>query len=221
MALNLASVKYVDDIDKILISGYIREMFTVVPPELIEHIIVLFYYEYDRLHEKEHGHLLTIIDEMTVTNKSNRDHYQNALLTKTVESGIFCWKFRLDAIGRRGRDRWDCLIGIWNTKSKNPTAVQGSFTTNDCEGYAFVTLAGKLTNPKSPGNYWKEYGKKCDVGQEIEMILDMDKLELSYKIDDVPYGVAFPHLKNSSYRAAIYFYDKGSSITLLSSRRIG
>ena len=46
------------------------------------------------------------------------------------------------------------------------------------------------------------------------MILDLDELTLSYNIDGKDYGKAFD-VEKSKYRAAVYLYNKGATVTLL------
>ena len=72
------------------------------------------------------------------------------------------------------------------------------------------------TNPRSPGNCGSKYGVRCKNGDIIEMILNLNTLCLSYKINEKNYGTAFKNIENTSYRAAITFFVNGEKVTLIS-----
>ena len=46
------------------------------------------------------------------------------------------------------------------------------------------------------------------------MILDLNKLKLSFIIDGVDYGTAFD-VEKCKYRAAVFLRNKGDSVTIL------
>ena len=108
------------------------------------------------------------------------------------------------------------MIGVSTVSNEND-----ELTVNDPYGangkaFGFVSIAGQLTDPTAFGNYTREYGAKCSkIGDVIEMILDFDKLELRYCINDKDYGKAHTINKESKYKGIVTFSDDGESVRLL------
>ena len=87
------------------------------------------------------------------------------------------------------------------------------------EALGYISVAGRMSNPKSQGNYGIEYGESCKIGDIVEMVLDFDKLELRYFVNDKDQGKvnekAFMIEKNTKYRAFVSIYEPKSSVQLL------
>ena len=71
------------------------------------------------------------------------------------------------------------------------------------------------------GNKLKKYGNECKINDIITMILDLNNLTLSYKINDKDYGIAFADIENTEYRAAFYTDLPDTEIELVHSGYIG
>ena len=137
----------------------------------------------------------------------------SAFLKNTISEGIFHWKFKIKKITSSYMD-----IGIWKINSgEQKLAINTFFTRDKNSGYAFCVGFGTLVNPDdpnlNPGDLQK-YGKICQNGDIVEMILNLDDLTLKYIINDTDYGVAY-NIEKTSYKAAIYMYGRGSCIQLL------
>ena len=142
--------------------------------------------------------------------------YSSISMTKWIRpsTGIHAWKFKVDNI----KSSWH-VIGIWKCDKK--------FTDVYENGYGYIISAGYLTNPRDYGNLGKGYGTvvrddwverryKCKNGDLIEMIVDMDKLSISYKVNDKDFGVAFEEIDETEYRAGITTCYRDSRYTFIS-----
>ena len=47
------------------------------------------------------------------------------------------------------------------------------------------------------------------------MMLDLDKLTLSFKVNDAVYGIAYNNIKQAKYRAAVWFWSEFDAITII------
>ena len=67
------------------------------------------------------------------------------------------------------------------------------------------------------GSFQEANGWCCKEGDVVEIILDIDKLELRYKIpsnaDEI---IAFEGIENTEYRAGIAMYNDGDAIQFIS-----
>ena len=61
---------------------------------------------------------------------------------------------------------------------------------------------GVITRPNSHGVYGKEYGKKCQTGDEIIMYLDLIEYTLKFSVNGIDYGNAYDKINKAEYRAA-------------------
>ena len=89
-----------------------------------------------------------------------------------------------------------------------------SYFTEYGKGYGFDPVGAILTNREGHTDDTLKYGVKCKNGTIIEMILNLNELTLSYKIDGKSYGKAFD-VEKHGYRAAVYMMEINDSITLL------
>ena len=138
----------------------------------------------------EYGDILHAFGTISC-NAYNKDHNQ----------GVYKWKFKLNKYG-------GMKIGVWN-KSSQPHTTDGDFTNGGTEGYAY----------DRESNLFKErnYGVDLKTGDIVDMILDLrgsDTKSLSFKINNIDYGIAYRNIKGGEYRMAVSLY-KGDSITIL------
>ena len=66
-------------------------------------------------------------------------------------------------------------------------------------------------------SYGKPFGDKCHDGDVIDMILDMNKCKLFYKLNNETYGKPID-VKPANYRAVVSFYYVDDRIKLLEYR---
>ena len=100
------------------------------------------------------------------------------------------------------------LIGIWRIQS-HPPQTDTLFTSGKNKGYTF-DLTGEKTDPKDGYCHGLKYGIDCVDGDVIEMILDLTQLTLSFKINDIDYGVAYENIIKDKYRLGVWLYKKDS-----------
>eukprot|EP01083_Nonionella_stella_P178411 630144_1 len=123
-------------------------------------------------------------------------------LSNVVKTGVHRWRFLL-----KKSDDYTVHIGIWKTKHQ---LVTDDYLTDDKACYSYsVFHAGLL----GAGN--DSYGRRCTQGDKVDMLLDLNKLELSYFVNDKDYGVAF-RVDETEYRAAVSLFNQGDIVELVS-----
>ena len=146
---------------------------------------------------------------------STKGRNQTAFLKTIISSdigNIFYWKFKFDLHIENGVI--GTAIGIWKTNIGDIIKLKNScfcWWGNNC--YTFISAKAKLTN----GDYGvsdKSYGIKCKTNDIVEMIVDMKKLEIKFKVNNIDYGKAYD-IEDTTYRAAVYLNDVGNKIRLL------
>ena len=179
-------------------------------PMLVKQICLCYYaQEKDKWDIKLKGDYIIINDDIVSCDIEKHRNFQSAFLSKKISSGIHHWKFELIKFNI---DQWN-LFGIWKTNSGVPL-LNTCFTNKRNNGYSFVATHGKLLNLNDFYMCGKEYGKKCKKGDIIDMYLNMNKLQLSFAINDKNYGKAYD-IDNTQYRAAISMRPTGSFKLLL------
>ena len=85
------------------------------------------------------------------------------------------------------------------------------FTRSESNHIHLCTTHGDLC----PG--YDKYGQNHNFkgGDIIDMILDLDKLQLSYKVNDTDLGVAFSKIEPTSYRACIDICSEDDSVQII------
>ena len=85
---------------------------------------------------------------------------------------------------------------------------------NSGKAYGYKVCSGMLT--KGDGSKMRRYTERqFEDGDIIEMILDLNKKQLSFTCNAEDYGVAFDNIEDTSYRGCVSFYDCDYSIELL------
>ena len=222
-------VKRIDERDKFVVSGFVREIENVLPnnnpfynvTDLIIYLILAFYYEFDEwdpLFKSNH----IKIDGNVVINTFGRKYATVFLKNICKSPNKYHWKFKIKKYDGQHKG-WNNLIGIWKINTKPPALNDGQhFTSIQHGGYAFISSYAKISDASVAGCYVRNgnysdrtnYGKRCVEGDIIEMYLDLKKFELSYSINQKDYGVAF-NVKNTEYRAAVMIDHKDNAIELM------
>eukprot|EP01084_Bolivina_argentea_P188273 324138_1 len=206
-----ATNKSIDDATKNLINGYLRtisqKLLYVHPnnpyyetPKLVIKLCMVMYYIQDEWDPNCVG-IDQEINGNCLIHKGKTNSFCSAFCERIVDRGIHHWKFRIKTVSKRSSG-WAFVLGIWKTKSSiNPP--KNSYFTRLSQGYAFVTDHGCMVN-KTGGHYGEKYGKICEEGAVIEMIVNFEKLTLQYVIDGVDYGVAC-EIEDTSYSMELLF----------------
>ena len=215
-----------DDLKReLLVWGYIRNAQkhyrNMNIPLDINDIIYLYQRMYDEWNEEYSSKCIKIYENksmMLVARKGLPTVYG----THVVSQGIFIWKIK---------------ILVWNsTNFLEPRAPYVGITedidshlkeyTNQrgwcTKGYELSGKDGSLTaaDPRMYVGYYKKnnnYGaiwnKKGDI---LEIVLNLDKRTLSFKVNDKDFGVAFENIKVAKYRLAMsFFMNKGSKFVFV------
>ena len=134
-----------------------------------------------------------------------------------LSQGIQSFKFNII-------ETCDCIFdGCWNIgiglipSTKSNQITDKFFVDSDNDGdddcYCYMSSVGKKQNGNAYG--WDTpYGVKSRKGDIIEMIVDFDKLQLKYMVNDNDQGIAF-NIQSKIYRVAVYFWCKGNKIKLI------
>ena len=82
-------------------------------------------------------------------------------------------------------------------------------------GYGFSCTDMSLVYPNGGYTGYKKYGVQSKNGDIIEMILDLDNYTLKYIVNGKDYGFAYDDIEKCKYRAALYMWYEGDTVTLL------
>ena len=137
----------------------------------------------------------------------------HSLKSNIIEYGIHEWSFKLDKV--KIENDWRSTIGLWRIQESNKSLPLNTvYCDGMAKGYGFIPGEARLIGTHNGRASGPEYGKVCNQGTIIDMIVDMNKLELSYRINGKKYGKAYD-ITEDKYRAAVNMYDNGDMITLL------
>ena len=211
--LDLGKAQYIMPSTKLTVYGYIREieksLLITIPSGLIVLFVLFYGDQIDQWNTEFVGKYLKLKDDnLTVTNTCNIKE-GNAFGTIICEKGCYKWKFKINHVDARYPA---ICIGIWRMQKDKTPPTDEYFTKGKEQGYAYYLKGYKTTIER--GDCGDKYGIKCKNGDIIQMILDLDKLALSFKVNGVDYGVAFNNIKQAKYKAAIWLYHEHDSVTI-------
>ena len=187
-------------------------------PQLIKYLVLIYSNQQDKFDPAATYEELQIDGNTLIDTKNDGILYDGhvSYLMNVVSYWKHIWKFKYNT---KSNDGCDSQIGVWKTTSADPEldAYWIDNTTNDdkCTGYA-ISINGSKTNPQSI-DYWSDdkFTPRIKSGDIIEMILDLKKLTLIFKINN-EIKVTFTDIENTSYRAAVLIERGIQSFTLLS-----
>ena len=214
------NVKKIDLKKKKCVFGYIRRMQQLFPDDniyytissLVIHWILSYFASVDEFDENSVGgqyHLSQ--DNMVITRNKVKDFNIAVYLKAEAKRGIHKWRFKIRACNIYGLYT---TIGIWKL-NHSILKNQNIYGMNDGSFYAWMVNKKQII----PGKVHeiRVYGDaKCVRGDVIEMILDLEKKTLSYKVNKKDYGVAFENIEDTSYKAFAFINWKDDSLELLS-----
>ena len=153
--------------------------------------------------KKAIGDQITLnIDTNTIT--MNAEEYEsNSAFLSTITEGKEVYHWKLKVINNKLNALWSSTMSLYGIYDDD----------NKPRGYVFAYNYGKLVHLNGT-RCTTDYGIKCNDGDIIEMICDMDKLELKFIINNTDYGKAFD-IKKAKYRAVVDMMGSGDSIMLL------
>ena len=195
--------------NELCIYGYIRRVefgidsFYDYVPEIINDLCLDYYHETkDRFDPDLHGDTLDVTDDMIKSKIPDEHSGDVAFLSNIAKSGTHKWTFEI-VKGYEGL----IYFGIWKRNYKESEAFQHRLhqhrTYGDKAAYLLYASRGRLRGDIDVQIQRHNYCSKCVIGSVIEMILNMNKGELSFCIDDKDYGKAFDIDTSLSYRAAV------------------
>ena len=130
---------------------------------------------------------------VTVRRVRAQGHASDIYGARQIASGVFRWRFRVDHVSSPYTD-----IGIVSNTHPNL--------------YYFEIMTGRIY---LCGSNQPSYARQCETGSVIEMILDLDRLKLSYVIDGNHYEKGYDVIPGE-YRARVRLFKQGESVTMLS-----
>ena len=219
MALKANKIKQIPQTNKDLAFGYLREneqKSRANYPQLIKYLILLYSNRQDHF-DPNATHKQIEIEGNTITGRWNKRAH--SFLKNIVIEGIHIWKFRYHQDLDDDFEWPEGCVGIWKTKSGVPdvggTPIDGPYESKICTGY-IITMDGYRTDATDPGTYSQhKFRPEVKDGDIIEMILDFNKLILTFKIND-EIKAKIDGIENTAYRAAVATFEYGEGFTLLS-----
>eukprot|EP01084_Bolivina_argentea_P010844 20237_1 len=218
-----------DDSTKDTVNGYIRnvqkEIFCsnkyndnpyYIIPELAIYLCLLFYNENNK--ESFDPHIDGKIYKYFENNKRVMRYPFNGLddeeetlyLSKIARRGIHRWLFKLIEYDSR---KFALIIGIWKTKFEMKSENEIYVPTDKFYGLDIQdgSRVGNVSVWRKPKLYLK---KEFVKGDEIMMELDLNKLQLRYKINDDYFFTAFNNIEQTEYKAALCIFKDGDTVYL-------
>lgn len=202
------------------VDGYIRRAQSLVEsivPALVNFTVLLFLV-HDRFDETMIGPLLELdTSKQTVTHhggEMRRDHPQSAFLCHVVDRGQYTWRF--EWLKLNYALYWSSTLGIWKCAKGFTPSLDNIFTIGSQVGYGFAANAGTLVSPVTGkgADGGVKYGRRCSDRDVVEMVIDLDRLQLSYLINGKDYGKAYS-IEKTAYRAAINMCKVGDSVRIV------
>ena len=205
-----------------LIWGYIKNiqiMYDIHIPNVIFNIVFDYYdiitWETNDIWKSKYIDVLSDNIVISRSKKNNSPCFRSIFLSDIIFNGKYEYTFK---VLKTRETLWDAIFGIYNIKYGNPS-IESSFplTKPECS-YCFI-FGGYLEERKSPGSRGRKYGRELKKNDELTMVIDMNKHELSYIINDINYGKAFDIL-DTNYKVGIVLDSKHVSVQLISARKV-
>ena len=136
--------------------------------------------------------------------------FTSGLFIDILSNGSFIWRFKII----QTCDEMNFGVYKSRTAEEIPSVTTRFFRGVDA-AYAYEAIdcvdkessSGNLIDPSTIGYATlRSYGKNCENGDVVQMTLDLDECTLSFKVNDIDYGVAFDSIEKTNYRAAVHLY---------------
>ena len=194
----------------------IPPLFQIIPA-LIYHIC-LSYYCAGGWDTNLKGDDIILTDDIITMNESTIGYGYSSIFLNVIlhQSGRHSFKFKiLTSMG------WDkgIQIGVMerkiNASDPSQSYLNSNFMANSKDDifgkyHEYITFGWAATDAKLVGTalikefpgdiLYREwiYGSECDEGDVVEMIIDFGKMEISYKLNGIDFGIAF-NMKRVKY----------------------
>eukprot|EP01084_Bolivina_argentea_P208739 355765_1 len=213
---------------ELVVFGYIHEMEKTklqsanahIPTPIIELCASFFSWISDEWDNKCIGKCLQInvetISNICSSKSGVKTSYGSAYMKQIISFGHHEWKFKITKyhLGTWNQHRMSLMIGVWRVKENQHPTVNRWFTEEPNSGYGYNVAVGQCSDPQSGLCCGKAYGRRCNEGDTVTVILDLEKLTLAFKVNEYNYGKAFDIVPDK-YRAAVFLSQDGDSVTLL------
>ena len=219
MSLKPSVIREISQRNKDLTFGYLKEKekenksnYT----QLIKYLILSYSNTRDEF-DPEATHKDLAINKNYVSLNTQVNFMGNSYLKNTVNTGNHVWKFKYlvdyENCYEDEDDYIEAIIGIWKTKSDNPSldaSIDDTDNDNVSTGY-FIRSDGRKSNPE---DNWDDQivvpGMEITNGDIVEMRLDFKELTLTFKINQ-EFKMQFTDIENTAYRAAVSFFTQNGS----------
>eukprot|EP01084_Bolivina_argentea_P251475 421770_1 len=150
-----------------------------------------------------------------ICNETQQYCYRSCFGNNIYDGGTHHWKLQIKQY-HHGYCAWNMLIGVMKINNNNKDDKlhhrNSHFTANN-HGYGFIGNLSYLTT--SHGND-RIYGNKfINVGDIIDIYLNLNKYTLSYKINNIEYGIAYENLQQTRYCLAVTFCGNKNQLQML------
>ena len=220
----LEEVKQINQRTKDLVYGYTAKVQNSFPsdivfytiPKSIIHWILLYFYIGDEFDEENMHSTYTLNDDKSAVTKNQSSNSGSLFLTRKARFGVHSWIFKLIKVDG---SLFSMTIGIWKTKYQIDTryAVRSRMYNGKVYGWMLMDDAQTylINDAKYEFGLTGDYAKSCGEGDIVEMILDLDKLQLRYKVNGNNYGIAFENIEQTEYIAAVSMFKETDCIQLI------
>ena len=218
------------DVD-LLISGYVRLNTQSIVPYGIVQIVIVYFMVIEEWDIKNKGKFMEVsginnqICECTNPEEKPGSNYNSVLGIMQVNSGKHHWKFKITKLDEM-KAFWRIVIGIIMINKVDDNQLKNILKADlSKHGKAY----GAVVNYENKDSYktkpmffhaWDyevtEYGECCkNVGDVIDMYLDLDNYTLSYAIKGVNYGNAFEDIDKTEYKMILTLSRIGTAVELV------
>ena len=211
-----------------LMRGYVRSEVsrTVVVPEEIIQLCLIYYLIFEEWDENCKGHYINIVDVSKRIFKCTVNNYQSILASQVCSKGLHHWTLKLLEYTHRVDDNktnWNNVVGVVDTdllKDINYNTYLGCYDAKTIYFYiGWLDSQNHATTYDSRrGEQHKEYGESFKKADDvIDVYLDLNEGTLSYGINGTDYGVAFDDVDvDKEYRLFLIISGEGTSFQILS-----
>ena len=217
---SLEDVKFIDARTKDCVYGFMREAQKSLPddniyytiPTLVIHWCLLYFHVQECFDPDLVHKTYSLQQDNSLLTKKYSTNNSSAYLSKKVNKGVHCWRFELMNVDP---DLYTITIGVWKTRHEIDTS-KGILTNREVYGWVCTDDGDEPSLIDCD-----EYGEKsCQKGDIIDMILDLNKFELRYCVNDKDYGVAYEGIEQTEYRVVVDMFNEDDSIKLISYKQL-
>ena len=197
------------------VDGYIREIqpflskFLQIPKDINKICFEYYHAERDRFCPVMHEEEMEVTD--TTITSSNPDGGA-AYLSNICKQGIHHWKFEI--IKHSPISQLYFAVRIIENINVYDVSFRGCVYSGTQSLYGINARYGQLRGNISSTKMFTQYCDKAKTGDIVEMILDLNKYQLKYIINDVDRGNA-SDVAEAEYQAVVAVDSPNESIKLL------